>query len=766
MGISQQPRWAISRRLVVRILAGALITSTGLVVSAIHPPATVAATSPVLQLPWPTGQQHHQNDGFSYGCGDHTGRDYYAIDFALQYAPVSAVASGIAYTGYDGLTTSYGMYIVIDHGAGIISLYGHLSRFLVQDGQHVSQGQEIAISGNTGNSSGPHLHFVIRSGASTHTQYAGTSFKPEPMSGYTGFGNYGTHNPPACNVVTYSPYYKSEPPTQTLSYSVVSATAYTDSGLSQTEDLGHLWPSETGWVVVKAMNTGSATWSNSGSTPVDLGTWGPQDRSSRYYVSGSWVSASRPAGLVESSVAPGQVGTFQFPIQVPSGYGAFDEQFNLVQENVVWFPYAGIDFPTVEVQPDTPVVGNWDGSDLAAGRWLLRNTNTVGSPDVSVYYGGPGDIPVAGKWTATQTGASMSVVRPESDGLLHWLLRYSNTPGGAQTQFSYGLSTDIPVVGDWNGDGVSTIGVVRRGTDGYWHWLLRNSNTPGSPDIQFTYGLATDTPVVGDWNGDRTTTIGVARQVSGYWEWLLRDENTVGNPDVTVAQYGLSTDMPIVGDWNGDHTTTIGVARSVGGLWQWLLRDSNTAGSPDVTVSQYGLSTDVPVVGDWNGDGTATVGVYRPDPPPNSRFTVGVARQVGGYWHWLLRNLNTPGSPDVQFSYGLATDTPLNGDWNGDGVTSVGVARQVGGYWHWLLRNENSPGNPDVTVAQYGLSTDIPIVGDWNGDGTTTIGVVRAVNGRWQWLLRNVNTPGSPSITFTFGSTSGVPVAGDWNGAG
>jgi hypothetical protein len=158
-------------------------------------------------LPWPANVSHKINGGNSYGCNDHIGRDYYAIDFALNHATVSAVAGGIAYTGNDG-NQDYGMYIMIDHGGGVMSLYGHLSQFLVSNGQPVTQGQQIAISGNTGNSTGAHLHFVMRTGAtSPPTQFSGTRLKAEPMSGYTGFGAYGF-----CTGVV-SPNFTSKAPT-------------------------------------------------------------------------------------------------------------------------------------------------------------------------------------------------------------------------------------------------------------------------------------------------------------------------------------------------------------------------------------------------------------------------------------------------------------------------------------------------------------------------------------------------------------------------
>src|SRR5262249_21784404 len=74
-------------------------------------------------------------------------------------------------------------------------------------------------------------------------------------------------------------------------------------------------------------------------------------------------------------------------------------------------------------------------------------------------------------------------------------------------------------------------------------WLLRNSNTPGNPDSSFDYGGPGDIPVVGDWTGNGTTTIGVFRPATG--QWLLRNSDSAGNPDISFF-YGAPGDIPVV----------------------------------------------------------------------------------------------------------------------------------------------------------------------------------------------------------------------------
>jgi hypothetical protein len=94
----------------------------------------------------------------------------------------------------------------VDHGGGVVSLYGHLSSFAVADNISVAQGQLIGAAGSSGGPSvtGPHLHFALRANATSWNN--GDALLPEPMSDYSGFGQYGR-----CTGRS-SPTYLSKPP--------------------------------------------------------------------------------------------------------------------------------------------------------------------------------------------------------------------------------------------------------------------------------------------------------------------------------------------------------------------------------------------------------------------------------------------------------------------------------------------------------------------------------------------------------------------------
>ncbi|WP_433888113.1 transglycosylase family protein [Streptomyces sp. CA-111067] len=125
-------------------------------------PAAKPAAKPVhtgytLPVHAAIGTAYHAS-GSSWASGYHTGTDF----LVSTGTAVHSVAAGKVVTaGWGG---SYGYQIVIRHADGHYSQYGHLSQISVKVGQQVNEGQRIGRSGSTGNATGPHLHFEIRTG--------------------------------------------------------------------------------------------------------------------------------------------------------------------------------------------------------------------------------------------------------------------------------------------------------------------------------------------------------------------------------------------------------------------------------------------------------------------------------------------------------------------------------------------------------------------------------------------------------------------------
>ncbi len=235
--------------------------------------------------------------------------------------------------------------------------------------------------------------------------------------------------------------------------------------------------------------------------------------------------------------------------------------------------------------------------DPATATWYIRNSFSGGPPSITAFrFGSPGDEPIMGDWA----GDGVFGIGVFSPATATFHLRNTPSPGPADFTFVFGpTSADlgghnaVPVAGDWDGDGVYTIGVYApsRGD-----WNLRNENSGGFPDAgSFLYGALGSRPVVGDWANTGHFGVG-AVEPSGTWK--LKNVLATGTPDFTFA-YGAPGDQVVAGDWNGDGTWTPGVLEDNGsGALVWKLRNSNSGGPPDITPFAYGAASFVGLVGD------------------------------------------------------------------------------------------------------------------------------------------------------------------------
>jgi ribosomal protein S16 len=240
-----------------------------------------------------------------------------------------------------------------------------------------------------------------------------------------------------------------------------------------------------------------------------------------------------------------------------------------------------------------------------------------------------------------------------------FLLKNSNSAGHADTTFNYGWADSgvvnsngqwtgcLCITGDWDGDGVDTIGLYNPKTSKFY---LRDSNNSGYADLTFQYGPANSgwKPVAGDWDGDGIDTIGLYSPVSA--TFYLNNHNSAGFADTTFV-YGPAGNSwtPIVGDWNADGLDTVGLYNSANSTF--YLRNLNMAGHANVTFNYGPAGKDwMPIAGDWNVNGIDTVGMFD---PIHSIF--------------YLRNTNDAGYADTTFQYGPydAGWCPIVGNWTG-----------------------------------------------------------------------------------------------------
>ena len=259
---------------------------------------------------------------------------------------------------------------------------------------------------------------------------------------------------------------------------------------------------------------------------------------------------------------------------------------------------------------------------------------------------------------------------------------------------------------------------------------------------------ATDIPVAGDWTGDGHAKVGIYRPTTGQWFLDANNNGVFDAGDLTYNFVGLAAgDIPVVGDWNGMHKDCVGIFRS--GFY-WIL-DLNCNGSFDGTLVGAdaafpfgGIGGDVPVVGKWTG-GETRVGVVRKYAPG------GVP--IGNPFFWVTDGSNANAGtaaadhqPGFTFAFGgLAGDVFVTGDWYRTGVSVAGMYRN--GFWVMdaaLPRHPQSSHLPGLTFGYGGLAGDVPITGGWNSTASTDpAGAPMSVT------LSTQTTPPANSATFT-----------------
>ncbi|WP_347553188.1 peptidoglycan DD-metalloendopeptidase family protein (plasmid) [Pseudalkalibacillus hwajinpoensis] len=162
------------------ILVAILLLGTGFFNS-----SQASAVGPSFQMPFPCGQTWEGQTRTNHNPQN-------SVDFNRSNDlgdKVVASASGQVVTVRNLGNSSYGKYIVIDHGNGWSTLYAHLNSFSVSSGQSVSQGQKIGTVGGTGNVTGPHLHFEQRyNGSAQKIKFNGSQIT------YYGAKNYTSKN--------------------------------------------------------------------------------------------------------------------------------------------------------------------------------------------------------------------------------------------------------------------------------------------------------------------------------------------------------------------------------------------------------------------------------------------------------------------------------------------------------------------------------------------------------------------------------------------
>jgi len=227
--------------------------------------------------------------------------------------------------------------------------------------------------------------------------------------------------------------------------------------------------------------------------------------------------------------------------------------------------------------------------DPTTGNWTLRSENTNTK---TIVYGNPGDVPFMGDWNCD--GVDTPGLYRRSDGFAY--LRNSNTTGIANITFLFGNPDDLPIAGDFDGDGCDTVSIYRPSEARFYviNELGEDGGGLGRADFSFGFGNPGDIPVSGDWDGNGVDTPGLRRPSDGFV--YLRNSNTTGFADISYF-YGDPGDLPTAGDWDDDGADTFGLFRPSTGTF--FLKNTNRTGVADASFS-LGSGAALPVAGEFN----------------------------------------------------------------------------------------------------------------------------------------------------------------------
>ena len=267
--------------------------------------------------------------------------------------------------------------------------------------------------------------------------------------------------------------------------------------------------------------------------------------------------------------------------------------------------------------------------------------------------------------------ADIAVWRPSSG--VWWVMGQT---GSAATTLAWGAAGDVPVLGDYDGDGRTDFTVFRPGspTSQFYLWGSGGGSWVGHP-----WGGGTDAPVAGDFDGDGRTDYAIVRRDAGAGTCTFHIVRS-SDSGTQVTAWGAHTDVPAVADYDGDGRADVAVFRPSDGTFHSI--DSSTGAT---RVEGLGFAGTV-VSSDYDGDGRADQAVYDPS---NSN------------WHVRLSTTVSVAST----AWGSAGDLPVHNDYDGDGRTDLAVFNNAATA-AWTIKRSS---DGSTRTESWGTTGDIPV---------------------------------------------------------
>jgi len=225
---------------------------------------------------------------------------------------------------------------------------------------------------------------------------------------------------------------------------------------------------------------------------------------------------------------------------------------------------------------------------------------------------------------------------------------------------SFGNSSSIPVMGDWNADGRTDIAIFNGGV---WRFATSTATSLQADAIgPFTFGSGT--PLTGDFNGDGITDIGTYN--NGAWSIALGNGAGFASAGSLSLNFGSSNDEPLTGDFNGDGLTDVAIVSKFSGDVRVALSTGTAFATDTIWLAGFGAGQSH-TSADFNGDGMTDVAYYE--------RAVGEVRYAASTGTQFAASTTVPAT----FSQRGPDDNLQVGDFNGDGLADPAVFNGVTG---------------------------------------------------------------------------------------
>jgi hypothetical protein len=220
---------------------------------------------------------------------------------------------------------------------------------------------------------------------------------------------------------------------------------------------------------------------------------------------------------------------------------------------------------------------------------LRDNLSWEGGDYLEFFFGAPGDVALMGDWDGD--GISTPAMFRPSSGFAY--LANSNATQSATQEFWFGMGGDLPVAGDWDGDGRDSLSIYRPSDRRFY---VSNELRTQFAEYSFYFFTPGGVPFAGDFNGDGRDDLGLYRRSDG--QVVIRFTPGGAGPPDLAFNVGSGANTVIAGDWNGDGVDTVAWHNDTEGRWYFRLSNSEGVADHVLRAGPQGAAI-TPVVGRW-----------------------------------------------------------------------------------------------------------------------------------------------------------------------